>query len=399
MKKGIFVLVLILCTIGFFQAQAMQNYTSGHYSFSYPATLSDIESVSLSFNAYWNSFNEVFHFNPDTATHINRVVICQDKKTFDDYINERIGEKRNEFLFLKYSKPELSELVIYISSTSDEPIFSGPALNRQLFLQFLYSFMSDPPIWIRDGFQAYFEKYSYDTKTKKINPNGFSVWLETAKKLRTDTDKKIATKDLLSAVTGSYESARLYPQAWAFVAFLLNTEKSEYQRFLNESCILLEGSGIYNTESQQENTEQLKTRFARFISAEKCETDFSFWLSGQFTFTELMQTGVSLYNSGNYSASRTTLIEAYDIRNEDPMLLYYLGLVAYAEKDFKTAEKWYKKSLEYGAEISTVNWALSLNAYTEKRWAEARTFLEVAKSANPARYGEKADNLIKSMPK
>jgi len=81
------------------------------------------------------------------------------------------------------------------------------------------------------------------------------------------------------------------------------------------------------------------------------------------------------------------------------MLSYYSGLVAYAEKDWAAAAIWYGTALKNGADASTVNWALGLNAYADKKYAESRIYLETAKAANPARYAEKADRLLSSMPK
>ncbi len=401
MKKQLMALLITVCAVFSVQSQTVQNYTSGHYSFTYPDGFQGIEAVAESFNLYWNVFNGVFRFNPDPALHVNRVVILQNKKNFDDYISSRIGETRNEFLFLKYKNPELSELVLFMSDAADpsSPSFSGPSLNRQLFLQFLYSFVSEPPIWIRDGFQAYFEKLTYEPKTKEMNFNPNSAWLEAAKNLKADPVRALNIEQLLSALTGSYESSQLYPQAWSFISFLMNTEIGEYRLYLCEACMNLEGTLNYNENTQQKNTDALKNRFYRFNSPEQCDIDFTAWLSFQYTFAELMQSGVTQYNEGKYALARLALTNAAHIRSDDPMLVYYLGLVSYAEKDYASADAWYHKALEYGADTSTVNWALGLSAYADKRWTEAKTYLEAAKTINPARYTDKAAKLLNSMPK
>lgn len=385
----------------FLQAQQTRTYTAGHYTFTYPESFTKIETVAESFNGYWSAFNEVFRFNPETESNINHVVIFADKASFDSYISNILGEPRNYFIFLKYPSPELSELVLFLDEkTSSSPvIFSGPALNRQLFLQYLYSFVSEPPIWIRNGFQAYFENIEYNPELRKVNSTNYSAWLETAKNLRADSIRRLSTTAILNATTGSYEEAQMYPQSWSLVSFMIHTEISEYQRFLCEAFIILEGNGVYNTKSQLENTELIQKRFTLFNSATKCDEDITLWLSHQYTYAELLQLGVLQYNEGKYVNSFETLQKALHIRPDDPLLAYYMGLVLYSEKEYKTAESWYKKALEYGAEISTVHWALGLNSYADKRYGESRTFLETAKSVNPARYTEKVDTLIKSMPK
>lgn len=399
MKKNLALAVLALFSLSMAVA-AEQPFVSGHYSFSYPEGYADIESVGKAFNALWRSFNEVFRFDPDPETHRCRVVILEDKAAFDDYIVKRVGATRGQPVYLKYSKSELSELVLYPErSGSGYAAFSGPELNRQLFLQYLYSFVNEPPVWIRDGFQAYFEKASYDEKTDRVETGGYSPWLETAKNLDADPVKKIDVDGILSAVTGTWESARFYPQAWAFVDFLLNTERGEYQRFFHEACILLEGTGDFNAESQQSNTDAIRNRFFRFNTNERAMGDFSVWLGNQRTFAELLQAGVTQYNRSAWADARKSLEAACKIRSDDPIIVYYLGLVSYAEKKYGEAETWYRKALEYGGETSTINWALGLNAYADKRYQEARVYLETAKSLNGIRYGEKASQLINSMPK
>ena len=377
-------------------AQPAGNLTSGHYSITWPEGFSGIEPVADYFNASWNAFNEVFRFEsagPAGLGRTCRVLIFANKEAFDEYIRARIGETRTGCIFLKYARPELSELVIL-----GAPV-PGPALNRQLFLQYIYSFVSEPPVWIRDGFQAWFEQLVPDAESGVLVREASSAWLESAKNLQSDSLRKLNVLEILNAETGTVDSSRLYPQAWAFVAFLLSTENPEYQRFLYESCILLKGEGAFNAAAQKENTTRIAERFSRFYSAEKTDADFTAWLAGQKTFNELLQEGVTAYNGGKYPEAREALLDAGQVRSDDPLLVYYLGLVSYAEKKYREADEWYKKALAYGGESSTVNWALGLNAAADKRYAEARTYLEAARTANPARYGEKAARLISSLPK
>lgn len=400
MTKKIFCMCVLVCFLSVIGAETNQTYTSGHYNFTLPETYTGIEETAGALNAIWDEFNGYFRFDPKATEDLNRVVVLPDKAAFDAYLKDRIGETRNQYVFLKYGRRELSELVLYPQSdVSGYKAFEGPSLNRQLFLQFIYSYINEPPLWIRDGFQAFFETISYNTATHAIHQGSETPWLETAKLSEADPVRKINAEELLSSITGSYEAVRFYPQAWSFVTFLVTSEKEEYQRFLHEVCVLLEDNGSYNIRSQQENTELVLGRFIRFNSAKQTNEDFTVWLSNQHTFNELTQSGVSSYNAGNYVIAHKDLMDAIKLRSNDPLANYYLGLVSYAQKDYKNAELWYRKSLEYGGEISTINWALALNSYADKRYAEARVFLETAKNANPSRYSSKATELINSMPK
>lgn len=375
-------------------------YSSGKFTFSYPDGFTGVEETATACNALRSSFNEVFRFDSNDGEATAKIVILADKETFESYVSQRIGEVRSQYLLLRYSDPSRSELVIYPrANASGFDAFSGPALNRQLFLQYLYSAVSEPPLWLRDGFQAYFENLGFDAATGKVTYDQNAPWLETAKTLTDDATKKIGPESLLGALTGSFDSSLFYPQAWAFVTFLVNSENAEYQRFLHESAIILTGDGSGNRKTQEENTAAIRSRFVNFNDTEKVGADFATWLSGQHTFNELVQSGVSLYNAGNYGSALDALGKASAMRGNDPLVTYYLGLVAYARAEYAVADGWYCKALEYGGDASTVNWALGLNAYADKRYAEARIYLETAKSSNPARYEKRVADLVSSMPK
>jgi len=372
----------------------------GHYSITVPDGYAKTQELAEAFNAFWAAFNEVFRFNPDTNGRKCNIVILPNKAAFDAYISERIGESRDQYVFLKYANPDVSQLVLYPNGTAEGyAAFAGPALNRQLFLQYLYGFVAEPPVWVRDGFQAWFERLTWNPTTKAIDASGYPAWLETAKRQAADPALRTSIGQILAAVTGAYDSARLYPQEWAFVAFLLSSETPIYQRFGHDTCVLLEGETGYNAESQQQNTDRIRNRFARYQSEISADADFARWLGGQKTFNELLQAGVSAYNGGNFSDANKQLLAAYAVRGTDPMVLYYLGLLAYSEKRYAEADAWYQKSLAAGGETSTINWALGLSAYADKRFAEAKRFIDMASSSNAARYGEKAKQILKSMPK
>jgi tetratricopeptide (TPR) repeat protein len=399
MKKNTALFTFLSVFLALCGAENTKTFASGHYLVVCPEQYQGVEALADSFNAEWNYFNEFFCFGSSPDVPVCRVIIPADKAEFDKYISDRIGETRNQPVFLKYSDASLSELVLVPGTAVSSSAFPGQALNRQLFLQYLYSFVSEPPLWIRDGFQAYFENISWDSAGGKISNAEVSPWLETAKNLAQSENARIPVDGLLSALTGSYDSSRFYPQSWAFVSFMLGTEKQTYQRFFHEACLLVGGSGTFNGGSQKENTELLRNRFMQFHSADSADADFTQWLSGQYTWNELFQSGVTAYGQGRYAEARATLMNAAKIRANDPFLLYYLGLISYAEKKYTESETWYRKALAQGGDVATINWALGLESFADKRYQESRVYLETAKSANPAKYGEKADKLINSMPK
>ncbi len=381
-------------------AQETATAATKHYSIEYPADLGEADAAFASFEAIRTAIDEVFRFSDGGA--LGNIVICRDKAAFDAYVSGILGETRNQYLFLKYADPGDSRLILYpVSGKTGYEAFAGPALNRQLFLQYLYGRIAEPPLWVRDGFQAYFENAAYDPATGIVSTGAYSPWLETAKNLAADPARAIPPADLLAALTGRYDSADFYPQAWSLVRFMLMTEKGEYQRFLHDAFVLLDltEDGGYNAAKQADNTALVTARFARLIDPAAAKRDFDSWIASRLTYNQMLQAGMDAYSSGAYGRARSAFSEAATVHPDDPMLLYYRGLVEYADKKYAEADEWYRKALKAGAETSTVNWALALNALADTRNGEARLYLETAKSANPARYGEKADKLLNSLPK
>jgi tetratricopeptide (TPR) repeat protein len=377
-----------------------ETQSSGLYVIDVPEGMAGVGELAEACNAIRAEINALFRFDSAESSRASKIRILPDKDSFERYVEERIGEKRSQYLLLRYSDPERSELVVYPRpGASGYAAFSGPALNRQLFLQYVYASVAEPPLWLRDGFQAYFENASWDAKTRRVSFDANVPWLETAKSMSSDPSRRLSASAILSALTGTYDTAQFYPQAWAFAAFLVSSERPECQRFVHETALLLAGLVNYNALSQKENTDAAFIRFSGFNDPVAIDGEYAAWLSNQRTFNELVQSGVGDYNAGSYDSAGKALLAAVAMRGNDPLATYYLGLVAYARKDYASAEIWYRKALEFGGDVSTVNWALGLNAYSDKRFAESRVYLETAKQSNPARYGSRVADILSAMPK
>ncbi|HHU36153.1 MAG TPA: hypothetical protein GXZ47_02875 [Treponema sp.] len=399
MQKKICITLLFILLLTNFAIGETQQYTYGNYQFTYADESLDILEIGKSFMALRTIFYELCGFDPDPNAHLANVRILADQAAFDEYLSTRIGGTRNQFVFLKYSKPELSELVLYPAYNGNGyTAFAGPSLNRQLFLQYIYSYVLEPPVWLRDGLQAWMENYSLDGYT--VIKKDYPPWLETAKRYALETEKKCSVIDIISAETGSFEASRIYPLSWALVAFFLQTERYEYQRFMHEIFVILENSEDgYNKRSQKENTQAIAQRFIRNPQFYTADEDLLAWLSNQKTFPELVQNGVNAYNNGQFEFARVPLLKAVELQPIDPLPSYYLGLSFYADGSYEEAEKWYQQSLANGADGATVHWALALNSYAQKRFDRARYFVNEAQNLSPERYKDKAQKLLNSMMK
>jgi len=393
-KRIAFLAFAIVFSSAVFAEQIQYKY--GNYHFTYDDPSLDIENIGESFMALRGVFTGICGFNPDPDKYPARVRILADREAYNEYLQTRIGETRNQYVFLKYGKPELSELVIFPAAGTGFASFSGPSLNRQLFLQYLYSYILEPPLWLRDGLQAWVENIS--VVNGAVVKNNYSPWLETAKNYAADPEHRLSVEDILGAETGSYEAARLYPLSWAFIAFLLQTERAGYQRFLYESFVLLENDSGYNRNSQKENTALLLDRFQRNTRFVGADESFLSWLGEQRTFSELLSGGVEQYNKGKFRTAMKDLQRAWELQPSDPLPVYYLGLCAYGAGMYKESSDWYLRALDNGADAATVHWALALSSHALRDYRQARTYLDKAVLLSPERYSDKAASLLSSMP-
>lgn len=387
-----FVLVMICTGYG----ETLTSVT-GNYRFTYSDPSLDIEDVGRSFMLLRESFSELCGFDPDPDKYPAHIRILPDRAAFDEYLVSRIGETRNQFVFLKYGRPELSELVLYPSAEGNNyQSFAGPSLNRQLFLQYLYSYVLEPPLWLRDGLQAWVETLTIENN--EIVQSGYSPWLETAKQYLDDSTRRLPLRSILTALTGTYEAARLYPLSWAAVSFFLQTGHNGYERFVHETFVVLEGRDGYNRRSQDENTRAVYDRFERIARFKDADTDFMTWIRAQTTFSEMLKTGMDAYTAGRQEDAQQVLQKAVQLQPSDPLPAYYLGLSLYATGSYQEAQKWYRRSLENGADPATVHWALALASHASRDYSAAREYLDKARELSPARYGEKAAALLRSIP-
>jgi hypothetical protein len=373
---------------------------SGAYTFIVPDGMERPDSLIEAINGFRAEFNKVFAFDPDPDRLPHTIRVLESRKAFSDYCASRIGESREQFIFLKYSKPSLSELVIYpAEGKRGYAAFAGPSLTRQLMLQYLYGFSLEPPLWIREGFQAWAERLSWNVETKSVEQAAYSPWLESAKARRANPTERLSVEALLRAATGTYDSSVFYPQAWAFVAFLSSGIDPAYRRFLFEAFALLEGNGDYNTSTQAENTELIIRRFSRHADYQRAERDFDAWLNRQETYADILQSAISLYEGGMYPEADVSFGRAIAIRPLDPVVSYYRGLVFYAMGKHDLAKQWYVRAIELGADPAAGNWALALTSIAASNYGDARVYLERARSANPERYGERAELYFKTLPR
>jgi tetratricopeptide (TPR) repeat protein len=122
--------------------------------------------------------------------------------------------------------------------------------------------------------------------------------------------------------------------------------------------------------------------------------DYLAYLASRRTFPELMEQGQKAYAAKDPMTAELAFFDALDQRPAHYAPYYYLGLLAYGNREFDLAEQYYLSSREYGVDRALVSYALGVNAAGAGRSEEAIEFLRQAADAAPERYREKAESLI-----
>lgn len=365
--------------------------TSDHYTVLSELGQDRADSLVRHLEALFGLYDGFFRYDPaDLKAKLN-VREFKDKAGFDVYMNQVVGETKDDFVYLHYPSPERSELLIF---TKDEPDFSA-SLAHQAFVQFIKAFIPNPPLWIREGVAVWFESAKWDDTAGKLDFPENLAWLETVKSLK---DRSLLLPfDKLLAIGQDEARADLdvfYPQAWAFVSFLLNSDDKSFNRLIWDAIAALRKDA-----SLDDNQSAVAKLVGTWYGTDATDKAFEAYLDSRKTFPELVALGVRKYANKAWSDATDAFNQAESMNAASYVPEYYLGLIAYAQNDFDGADGHYKRALALGCDPAITNYALGVNAYAQNRLDDAKGFLQVAKTDAPDRYGDKVDSLIAKIGK
>jgi len=391
MKRAILLFAAALALLSFASAQTIVGTSlTDHYSVLSELGQDRSDMLSRQLEGYYGLYNQLFRFSEDDLGARLNVREFETKEGFDKYLGQVVGQTKDDFVYLHYPNPERSELLVF---AKDEPDFSA-SLAHQAFVQFLKAFVPNPPLWMREGLAVVFETATWDDSYGQVDFPENLAWLETVKSLK-ERSLFISLDSLLSI---GQDQAReeldvFYPQAWAFVSFLLNTGDKEYNRFLWDAMSALERDA-----SLGENQGAVLGLLESWYGLSESEEAFLSYLDGRKTFPELVAAGVRSYAEKSWEAAVDSFTLAGDMNEASYVPQYYLGLIAYAQNEFALAEYRYKAALELGCDPAITNYALGVNAYAQNRLEDAMDYLAEAKESAPDRYGAKVDELVAKFP-
>jgi tetratricopeptide (TPR) repeat protein len=352
----------------------------GDYYEVYSDNRDDAEALVQDMELRLAAYNRLFRFDPETIQRSLRVRAFTEQEAYDTYVSGILGNTCPGAVYVHYSSSGRRELLVHRGSAEETA-----ALPHQAFIQFLRACIPNPPAWIRDGFAVYFSTLQVDHSDGQVRQPENLDWLETVKALG---DQLPALYQILMAdfdgVTDNFPAV-----AWALVSFFMNSGSEDYFRTLGELFMVLSPEA-----GAADNASAVMRRLNISADMEKLEQDFRTYILNRQTFPELIAAGRTAYTEKDPAAAECCFLSATDIRPSHFAPYYYLGLLAYDKKDYGTAESYYRKALEYGADAPLVNYALGLNAASAGHADDAKTYLEQAASADPGRYGEKVRALI-----
>ncbi len=360
---------------------------SQHYRLATDAGGALVESTLAKLEAAYSLFADVFHFVPENRL---RVTLFADKKRFDDHLAAVIRESRDDFVYIHYSDPAKCELVAF--RMADERQFDASLLH-QACIQFLKTRIPNPPVWIREGTAAYFERSAFNAETGRFQFKPNLAWLQPLQeRLRSGRALSVSELALMDAEAARAQLDAFYPQAWALVSLLLDSEDPGLNRIYWDSLSALDPSL-----DVAGNSRRVQERALRWYDSDRLERAYREHAAGLRGFNELVAEGTDLYSRQRYNEAEEAFVRAMRVEPESYVPYYYVGLIKYATADHRSAEVLFKTALDLGAEPAITKYALGVNAFAANSYEQSRAWLNEARAADPRAYGEKVDSLLGRM--
>lgn len=341
--------------------------------------------------AFLSLFNSYFHFDTEALEAPMTLRIFENKDAFNTYLLSIISEKKENYVFLQYTDPKKNELIGYAQEDAAYEL----SLVRHGFIQYLKTFVSEPPLWLQRGFTLYLEKSRYDEQHEYAVYNENLSWLNVFKDF-IKTTRQSAGGELPSITillqpdeTAANSKESFYAASWGLVSFLMDTSNKDYNRILWDSINTLDPRA-----TRKENEKAIVENVFSWVNQYLFQSDFISYITSMKTFPELVEAGIQEYNNGNLNKAEDYFIEAIVQNGEHYLPYYYLGLINYTKEDFSLAEYYYQSAIILGGDQGLTYYALGVNAFADNRYDEAEQFLTEAKSYDPGKYGGKADKIL-----
>jgi hypothetical protein len=249
-----------------------------------------------------------------------------------------------------------------------------------------------PPLWLREGFAVYFEEVEIDEEGEAVYRENLA-WLETLQAI-VDGSAGVSPIALSEMLRMNVDQARerievFYPQAWGMVSFLMNSENKDHNRIIWDSISALEPDATL-----AENLRIVWESAFRWESEETLVDAFVGYVGDRKSFRTLVQDGIDQYASEDAAAAEASFVAAIELREDNFIPYYYLGLINYDRRNYSLADFYYKEALDRGSAEALTYYALGVNAYADNRFDDAEAYLERTAALDPEAYEQKATQLL-----
>lgn len=335
--------------------------------------------------ALYDQYNQVFQFDKANLANPFQIRWFATKEGFDAYLaSKRVEGTRNDFVFLSWRDASKNELVAW---GEDEGWFKSLAF--QGFIQYIWSFIPNPPIWLRNGFAYYFWDLEWDEASKSIKRSENLTFLDAAKNII-----RRGAPDLNSLLT--MDEAKVTADndylSWALVHYFSNTSNSADVRLFANVLIALSPS-----ESLNNNSRSVLNRITSARSLSDLSANLIQHLNGLQGFSTFMEDGIDHFRSGNWASATEAFNKALALRPNDFRPHYYLGLTAYSEGNYNAAAIHYNNAKNFNPPPGLIAYAQGLNSFYLRQYEEATNLLNQAIAENPADYKANAEQVLALM--
>ncbi len=395
MKKVALLLAALIgvSSLAYAQQAGPNEALTAHYDVYASAGADQAKTIANGMEAFFGLYNSFFHFDPSVLKSRLNVRIYANRQEFDSYLAKIVPGTHDSFVYLQYQDPRRSVLVGY--DTGSLASFQM-ALIHHGFVQFLRSFIPEPPLWLQEGCAVYFEASEYDAakNVAVFHPN--LGWVATLKQevgayLSSNDPNAIIPVDTLLTMDTAAALKRLpafYAEAWGLVSFLADSKDSEYNRVLWDGITALQPNA-----TAAANAAAMEARAFSWVPDNQLLTAFASYLDTVKTFPELVNDGMRAYSAGDLATAEADFTQAVTLNRTNSIPYYYLGLVKYGQKDYYVAEHYFRTALLMGADRGLVDYALGVNAFADDRIDDAKSYLNEATAS--ANFKDKADSLLK----
>ena len=323
--RTILVLAVFLCIPLAVFAQDAAQFTAetDHYRIYSETSQAQADDVSHKMEAALNLYNDIFHFDLARLPAKLRVRIFKDLDSFNAYLTKVLSQTRTDFVFIAWSDPARSELLCF---PKDDASFTASLLHQGC-IQFVKSFVDNPPVWLREGVATYLDASTWDPATSAFTFRQNLAWLDGLKAIvRGETPTRlIGFPDLLTITREGAQSQMdvFAPESWGMVQFLLNSPDRTYSRVLWDTI-----SALTPKATLEENSQHSRKRAFSWVTDQKLQSDFSAYVLSSKTATDFVRDGIDQYSKGDIAGAEGSFSRSTELDPSIGISFYYLGLIA-----------------------------------------------------------------------